>query len=286
MTERLLFYNASNGAGAIGELGEKSFDTLTSHEPGSFATGWTHVVEFPGNDRRFLFYDRSSGKGALGGLKTESFGSGVFGEVFRTDQSFPEGAFSSWSHITGIFRGGKSTALFYNNQNGSAALGFAPTTKAFPTGSFRLGWTQIVFGRRTQRPFFYSALDGAACIGFDPTVKFFEPGKFGAWTHIAVGPTFRGGDALLFYQAGKNPPRGAVGVLEGNNFQTIWGPESFSRWTHVVGSDTGWLFYHSPTGAAAIGSLDDAGNFTTRLQFPASAFSLGWTHIVHTGSAT
>ncbi|MFB7360337.1 N,N-dimethylformamidase beta subunit family domain-containing protein [Streptomyces gardneri] len=272
MTERLLFYNDANGAGAIGVLGPDSFTTLHSYGPGGFATTWTHVAEIPGKGGKVLFYDADEGSAAVGHLTPDNF---------VTTHSYGSGSFGSWTHIVGATRDEHITALFYNSRTGAAALGFDPTVQSFPEGSFSTGWTAAVTGRRSQRVLFYNAETGAGALDFAPSTVVWGAGSFSTgWTDVAVGPSTNGQDALFFYNSVDQS--GAVGLLGPDGFTTIrsWGPGTFGKWTLVAGTNAGWLFYNAHTGAAAIGTLRD-GSFAINRTYPAGSFSTGWSHITH-----
>ncbi|WP_331732116.1 hypothetical protein OG592_41185 (plasmid) [Streptomyces avidinii] len=272
MTERLLFYNDTTGAGAIGVLEEDSFTTVHSYPAGGFAPHWTHITELPGKGGQLLFYDVGSGSAAVGHLTPDTF---------VTTQGYSAGAFSHWTHVVGTARAEHVTALFYNSQTGAAALGFDPTVQSYPEGTFSTGWTHIVTGRRSWRILFYNADTGSGALDFDPSTALWGAGSFSThWTHVAVGPSIDGEDALIFYNSASRS--GAVGLLGPGGFRTVqsWGPGAFGAWTMVVGTDTGWLFYNTHTGAAAIGTLRD-GAFTTTRGYPAGSFATGWSHITH-----
>jgi hypothetical protein len=79
---KLLFYNANNGAGALGTMDRQGFQTLRSYPPGSFSQGWTHIVTA---GTSMLFYNSADRSGAIG--------------FDPTVQSFPAGSFGSWTLV-------------------------------------------------------------------------------------------------------------------------------------------------------------------------------------------
>lgn len=137
----MLFYNKDTGEGAIAEQfdnrppGTGGFPvpndirTLKSFSAGSFSRGWSDIVEAGGG--KLLFYNRANGAGALGTVNRDGF---------QTAKAFPEGAFKKgWTIVAA---GG--SMLFYNAGDGSAAIGFDPTVREFPAGSFSIKWTNLV----------------------------------------------------------------------------------------------------------------------------------------------
>ena len=149
----LLFYNANNGAGGIvipvssGAAGQQpSFafpndvKTIAAYKPGSFSTGWTHVVATPSG---ILFYNKFDGSGGIGQIV---MGPGANEASFRTVHSYAAGAFSTgWTQIAAA--GDK--IVFYNASNGAGGVGeiegsVFKTTKSYAPNSFSVGWTHLV----------------------------------------------------------------------------------------------------------------------------------------------
>lgn len=138
----MLFYNAANGRGAISEwfyngppipqtfsIPNNDIRTLVSYKSGDFTTGWTHVIS-PVDNGKFLFYNQLTGAGALGILTQAGF------ETTATFSDFATG----WTNI--VILG--DSIVFYNASNGAGAIGFNPTVKIFPAGTFSTGWTHLV----------------------------------------------------------------------------------------------------------------------------------------------
>jgi hypothetical protein len=137
----ILFYNSATGAAAIceqfsnlpsvsGGFGQSPNDlrTVKSFAAGSFATGWSHIVDAGGG--RLLFYNTTTGEGAVGSMSASDF---------TTTQTFGAGAFKpGWTNIVNV----GDSILFYDASDGSAAIGFNPTANEFPAGSFGT-WTHL-----------------------------------------------------------------------------------------------------------------------------------------------
>ncbi|MGH3982742.1 MAG: hypothetical protein ACREX8_15170 [Gammaproteobacteria bacterium] len=115
----------------------------------------------------------------------------VVAQNFVTDvqtlATFGAGSFAAgWTHIAETPRG---QLLFYNGQNGSAALGTHngvefETLKSFPADALSRGWTHIVAAGESM--LFYNANDLSGAINFDPTVRVSPAGSFGRWTHLVT----------------------------------------------------------------------------------------------------
>ena len=87
-TNALLFYR-SDGLGAVGQVSTTgTFTTTQVFNPGSFASGWDHIVS---TSNGLLFY-RNDGLGAVGRISS--------GGTFTTTQVFAPGSFAGgWTHI-------------------------------------------------------------------------------------------------------------------------------------------------------------------------------------------
>lgn len=280
----ILFYNRTNGAGALGELSRANFTTTQSFNPGAFATGWSHVER---THRGLLFYNQATGAAALGSFRDGSF---------STQDTFPAGFFNpGWTHLCSA----GEAVLFYRASTGEGALvtGFDQgvaeirTARSYPAGAFACGWTEIVYSAMHAVLLFYNATTGEAAIAelFDRlapnaldlvgrplndirTLHVFPAGAFSRrWSHItaiSVG-------SLLFYN--QVTGTAAVGTLARTEFTTshTYDVDAFhTGWTHIVMRGEVSLFYNSDNGAGAIG-FDP-----TVKEFPAGSFAAGWTHVV------
>jgi len=177
-----LFYNASNGAGAVGF-------SPTESNPG-FLPGWTHFVWDGAN---ILVYNKNNGAGAVVvGVASPTDPNIV--NTLTTTKGFSAGSFSQWTNLTVI--GGE--IFFYNSASGSAAVGrLTPsivdgannfvTDKGYPNG-FSPHWTNII-GTANNLALFYNSATGDATI-----FQMFQPGPFSPlppgiqFTAVAVLP--------------------------------------------------------------------------------------------------
>lgn len=146
---RLLFYNAATGAGAVARVTYRAAEpggltiipdqvvTERSYPAGSFAAGWTHIVD---TSQGMLFYRAGTGEGGIGEVTAGGF---------RTLRGYSAGAFSSeWTHVVS----GGEDILFYNAATGAAAVAVIDRSAAVPTvrtlrshpaGTFATGWTHV-----------------------------------------------------------------------------------------------------------------------------------------------
>ncbi|MFE2561745.1 hypothetical protein ACFXGT_38210 [Streptomyces sp. NPDC059352] len=279
MPLRILFYNANNGSGSIGRIGPDSFNVITDHAPDFFPRNWS-MWGLGGGGTRCLLYD---GVGAAQKWRSEVQpfpATGVSGDVFVHEKSYPPGTFGRWTHIMG--RLPLPPTLLYNSNDGSGSAGYDPVKKAYPPGSFSTGWTHLLQTRHTVHEFFYNSNTGSAAFGFDPPRRLFPAGSFRTgWTHIAVGPSADfAKDEILFYN--RNQRSGAIATVgfDANNFTTTieWGQNSFDAWTHVVGTQHCWLFYDAFSGKALVATRKNG-----ELASTFANISPGWTHIVRVG---
>ncbi len=159
-----LFYNASNGGGAVG---------FSPTETGlGFTTGWTHFIWDGAN---LLVYNKNNGAGAvLIGIASPTNSNDI--NNLLTTKPFIPGSFSSWTNLTVI--GGE--IFFYNSASGAAAIGrLTPsivdgannfvTDKGF---TFSPHWTNIV-GTANNLALFYNSTTGDASV-----VQLFLAGPF------------------------------------------------------------------------------------------------------------
>jgi hypothetical protein len=147
--DRLLFYNAATGAGAVARVTYRAAQpgelavipdqvvTLQSYPAGSFATGWTHIVD---TSQGMLFYRAGTGEGGIGVVTASGF---------VTLRGYPAGAFSTgWTHVAS----GGEDILFYHAATGAGAVAVidrstaSPTVRtlrSYPAGTFGAGWTHV-----------------------------------------------------------------------------------------------------------------------------------------------
>lgn len=156
----ILLYNMFNGALDRANLdGAGNFKVFDAHKPGSFGTGWTHIVY---HKTYWFFYNANTGAGAVG-----AFVAGAF-------QQYNSFHFSAnWTSIVSTPNG----LLFYNSTNGMAAIGdwhvtsgsaFGPPVVNFTqTASYvnvlSSGWTNIV--QTSNGLVFYNAHTGVSVVG-------------------------------------------------------------------------------------------------------------------------
>ena len=106
----ILFYNTQAGAAAVVRFdGIGNTRTLKSYPAGSFAAGWTSIVN---TQAGFLFYNAEIGAAVIGQID----GAGNF----RAIQDYPGGSFSAgWTDIIDLNNG---CILFFNAPAGAAAV--------------------------------------------------------------------------------------------------------------------------------------------------------------------
>lgn len=277
-----LFYNQSTGAGAVGEIiGNNSFKTTQTVNPGGFARDWSNVVPM---GYGIFFYNRSTGAAAIGSISD--------GE-FSTDYVFPGGSFAhGWSHIVEL---GHDLALFYRASTGEGSLvrqlssspSSANTSKAYPPGSFARNWSHIVSGGFLST-LFYNSATGAGAITelFDNDPQPWSFGGVNDLRTVRVYPDnsfapgwdlvdFVNGRGIFFY----NPKTGggALGSIDSKEFTTthVYRDGAFKTgWTEIMGGGSLPLFYDRNSGEGALG-------FDPSVEvFPEGAFATGWTHVV------
>lgn len=129
----------------------QSFTTLRTWPAGSFATGWTTIVDTPNG---LLYYNAQNGAGSVG--RIDSTGNHV------TIRSYPAGSFATgWTSIVSTPNG----LLFYNAQTGAGAIGRIDsagnhtTLATYPNGAFALGWNRVVYS--PNGVLFYNPANGA-----------------------------------------------------------------------------------------------------------------------------
>jgi hypothetical protein len=180
-----LFYNSSDGSGALGFAPSQK-----SYPKGAFAPGWSHIVWNPSG---LLFYSRGSGSGAIA-APVVSGTSGVFASPndLKTTKTFPAGAMSQeWTHVAAT----ESNVLFYSHGTGAAAVGTLSasdfvTDKTYAAGQFSPHWTHIV-GAKGNLLLFYNSASGEGAIGEIAgkqfrTTKTYPKGAFArGFTHVA-----------------------------------------------------------------------------------------------------
>ena len=284
--ENFLFYNATTQAGVVAKLNGTVFNTTQTFPNGAFSQ-WTHV-SCTDSLHSLLFYNSATGIWAEGVLDHGSFWS----------TASYTGLSPGWTNILDAgLSYGKFYPLFYNAANGSGAIGYSPTIRSYPSGSFSLGWTNIVNG--TSGLLFYDARTGAGAVAVQvdsgpmppwglhridkiKTVKSYAPGSFStSWTHVVSD-----GSNILFYNSVNG--RASLGNLVPNvisgtatTYQTYksYPAGSFGTWTHIVPAGHRFFFYNSYTGAGALGQIVN-NLFTTTAIYPPNTFSVGWSHIV------
>ena len=85
-----LYYNASNGAAAVGVIDNSSnFTTIKTYSSGTFSTGWTQIVNTP---KGIIFYNAKNGAGAVAVIDNS-------GNI-TTIKTYSPGTFSTgWTNI-------------------------------------------------------------------------------------------------------------------------------------------------------------------------------------------
>jgi len=271
-SEGIFFYNSATGEAAIGGIVGGEFITRVSYPPGAFGAGWSHLAEIPLTQGELFFYNSTAKSAATGRLT---------GKGFATSKVYEANSFGLWTHLTGVLEEEFGSILFYNADTGAGAVGFDPTVKDYPAGSFSKSWSHIVSGRRSNRILFYDSTNGSGALDFDPSTQIFPPGSFSTgWTHLAIAPLDSGEDAILFYNDVTRA--GAIGTLQGTGFQTevSYDPGAFGKWTHIVGYTNGFLFLNSDTGEGVVTALDENRHLLNVKFYPAGSFATGWTHLV------
>jgi M6 family metalloprotease-like protein len=126
----LLFYNATSGSGAVGDwtfvksgtgfgtISKVNFNRLQLYGPGSFLTGWTHVVN---TSNGVLFYCSANGRQVMTELQSD----GSVTTRGGTEQTIAMG----WSSIVSA----NDDILFYNSTSGDVAIGGIRKPSVFGT---------------------------------------------------------------------------------------------------------------------------------------------------------
>lgn len=155
-TNGLIFYNAVNGSGVVGDweyvysgapggfasITGVKFKQLRGYGPGSFANGWTQIVE---TNNGVLFYRSTDGLHVM----TDVAANGAISTRSNSLQTLRRG----WSHIIAV----NDDILFYDQNTGDGAIG--EIQKASPLvlastvgrltivqnlpGFFSSGWTHL-----------------------------------------------------------------------------------------------------------------------------------------------
>jgi hypothetical protein len=81
---------------------------------------------------------------------------------------------------------------------------------------------------------------------------------------------------FLYSSASQSAATELMGPQATFSWQQAYNPGSFGHWTHVVGCGSEIFFYSAYTGAAAVGSVDAIGAFTTTAYRPGPYFAPGW----------
>lgn len=150
----LLFYRSADGAGAVGGWeficscsgsllpSGRRVKRVRTYAPGSFATGWTHLVQ---TSNGVLFYRASDGLQVMAKVASN----GMVRTLSKTMKNLRRG----WTHIVSV----KDDILFYDAANGDVAVGgiwkYHPQLeerhidslridKEYP-GYFTPGWTHL-----------------------------------------------------------------------------------------------------------------------------------------------
>lgn len=290
----ILLYNMNNGSGQMIELRADGYTTTKTFSAGSLPVGSTIVAPVDLGSG-IIFYSGTTGKAVLGTIRRAAF-----------NQSRSLDGFAlNWTSIlyAGLMIGKDSNgfpliplALFYNLENGSAAVGFAPTKRQFSLGP---GLTHIVWDG--QAVLIYDNIHGYARVGIpllsDPSTRTYDALEFHGkltpgvgFTHLAVI-----GSEILFYNSADGSAMFGGTDFDKNadntNFVTIhtYPAKAFApNWTHIVGAAPNLAFFYNATsGEAAIGEIP-AGKFsptkrhefTTTKTFAPNTFPTGITNIV------
>ena len=273
------FYRQGDGFGAVGTIAGGNFATLRAWAPGTFSTGWTHIVGVPGGGGDFLFYSYNSRLLIRARQEWTTF------KQLEVQSNQPY-----WSSVVATPPTSKpSRYLFYDLGQRAASFGYAPgPTETYAPGTMG-GWTHVVavpvaFNPATgydstHQLLIYNGFTGAMALGLGPTVASYGAGYLSAnWTHIVA--TRNGPDAphdILFYNRYNRLCALARLTADGLGISTI-GSSYVGAWTHIVaaGAD-GFLFCNQNNGDAAIARVQNNTLVTTR-SYP-RGFSTGWTHI-------
>jgi hypothetical protein len=191
VSNQILYYNTSDGSGALARIDTIPNDQASDPPPGSgqhhminswgpktFRPYW-NLVYYDMLDNQIHFYDKTDGTMEIGHVTDNGF---------ITTTKIPRGVFSpGWTHtcLCETGEGGKSR-LFYNADTGSIAS-IGKDTWAGGPGTVAPGWTHLSTG------FFYSAYNGAAMEVMTSrnglvVTRNWPPGEVGSfsreWTHV------------------------------------------------------------------------------------------------------
>lgn len=289
----ILFYNSHNGAALTGKISTSGLSTFATFPAGSFSTGWSQVSHIDTGDA-ILFYSANNGTAAEGTLNN-----GVYMNAENLS-----GLTLGWTDIqyVGLQDNSVPLPLFYNASLASGAVGFNPSERIFPSGSFTAGWSHIIWDGGPNM-LFYNSANGAAAVAVDAaapgnsndvnnltTTKVFPAGSFGHWSHL----TMIGNEIFFYNNANGSAAIGRMTPSSGaNNFVTDQGyPANYfgPQWTHVVGMGNNLsVFYNSANGGGAVVQmvlpgtkfpLSQGFQFQTVAVIPSSQIPAGFTHVV------
>lgn len=291
--DNILFYNSHTGAAVSGKISTSGLTTFAAYPAGSFSTGWSQVSHVDTGDT-ILFYNGNTGSAAEGTLNN-----GVYINAENLS-----GFTLGWTDIqyVGLQDNSVPLPLFYNASLGSGAVGFSPSERIFPSGSFATGWSHIVWDGASNI-LFYNSGNGAAAVAVNTlapgtltdvnnltTTKVFPAGSFSHWSHLTMI-----GNEIFFYNnlngsaaIGKMTPSSGA-----NNFVTDQGyPANYfgPQWTHVLGMGSNLsVFYNSANGGGAVVQMVPRGTkfplsqgvqFQTVALIPSSQVPAGFTNVV------
>jgi hypothetical protein len=130
-----------------GKISTSGFTTFAAYPPGSFSPGWSQVSHMDTGDT-ILFYNANNGTAAEGILNN-----GVY-----TNQLTLSGFSIGWTDIqyVGLEDSNSPLPLFYNASLGSGSVGFSPSERIFPSGSFATGWSHIVWDGASNILFYFN----------------------------------------------------------------------------------------------------------------------------------
>jgi len=178
---RILFYRASDGLAALGEIdGNGHFTTVRTYS--NFSPGWSQIVHTQSTG--LLFYNRVTGTVAVGYF--DGYGNYV-------DKKVHKNVFSTgWTDI--VYYASNQQIVYYNQNSGSLAIGKLDRNGNHVTVTsyhYTSGWTNVV--PMHGKVLFYNGTNGAAAlvrVGTDGkvTTKSWPVGTFSAgWRLILYG---------------------------------------------------------------------------------------------------
>jgi Zn-dependent metalloprotease len=282
----LLFYNASDGSGALVQVTQNgALSQKSGYGPGSFATSWTDIV--PARNDLF-FFNRDNGLYAVARVDQNGSVYTLSSGTFPANPLTMARVVSTDNNVflySGVTLGG---TIYRIDENG--LLG---QTESFNPNSFGV-WTSIVdtaFGM-----FFYNKSSGVIAVG-----NVNQAGQFvqtDGGENVGTGfdqVVVQGGHILLYNSSTGAYALGSIGSDGKLSTTTITscGSPLQPGYKNVVAMGSTLFFYNPDNAAAAVGSIlplsqivtgQCRGQLSITKFYSPYQFAIGWTNLVSTGN--